>query len=70
MRSVWWNYSCRIGEVCRNGNVFISILVYFGTDVVERHACECFSFAENDVAEDSTTLEVVSWHVHLCISLS
>lgn len=33
--------------------------MYFGTDVVERHAWECFSFAENDVAEDSTILEVM-----------
>lgn len=23
VRNVWWNYSCRIGEVCNNGNVFI-----------------------------------------------
>lgn len=70
MRNVGWNYSYRIGEVCNNGNVFIYISVYFGADVVEHHAGECFSFVENDVAENCIILEVVSLHMHLCISLS
>lgn len=44
--------------------------MYFGADVVERHAGECFSFAENVLAEDCIIPEVVSLHVHLGISLS
>jgi len=70
VRNVQSNYSCRIGEVCNNGNVFIYISVYFGADVVEHHAGECFSFAENVLTENCVIPEVVSFHVHLCISLS
>lgn len=44
--------------------------MYFGADVVERHAGECFSFAENDVAEDCVIVEVVRLHLHLYIYLS
>lgn len=44
--------------------------MYFGADVVEHHAGECFSFVENDVAEDCIIPEVVSLHMRLCISLS
>jgi len=36
------------------------ISVCFGADVIEHHAGECFSFAENDVAEDCIIQEVVS----------